>query len=604
MMDSTAPLGRALRRLAVPLLAFSCALPAHAFNHDRVVPPIAPGRLPVACSNVAQDASRVAPGLSASDYWEGKSGHYVNELLTAPQTALQFPVAVPRNDELFANHGGQSVMFAAFVCYPTSPANTDPNYVLPEAAGVVPHMQPAGTQPRLMTNAEYASLEPGARTEVSPNSLPQHFPLIVFSHGLGGSPIDGGYLDAVVQLASQGYVVAAPFHADSRFSRIRIQDMTDFLFLVLNFSSVTEMETMRPLSLKAMTDVLLASPGFAPAIDTTRIAGFGASLGGEAMMLLLGARLTTSIGGHCSDATGLADPRIRAAVGYVPFAGWSFLPAFCEGNSGAAGVNRPFLAISGTADITAPMGQMDAAMQRFGGTKYLVEFVDGQHELRPEDAPELFTWTVVFLRAYLRDPVHPEAIGQFVRMNSVNGGGRANDVLIDVHVPFADPAVDSPTALEFYNPVLNHYFITVDAAEIAAVRRGDYGAAWVATGLGFTAQTSPPPPGFFDDNPPRAACRFRLGFRDPTYSFYTTDPAECDLVKRNPAWRFQGTRTFFALPAVAGSCANGYIGVHRAYNNGHLRNDANHRYTTSDSTMRNTMSAGWKFEGTMFCVVP
>ena len=32
-----------------------------------------------------------------------------------------------------------------------------------------------------------------------------------------------------------------------------------------------------------------------------------------------------------------------------------------------------------------------------------------------------------------------------------------------------------------------------------------------------------------------------------------------------------------------GSCADGLIAVNRAYNNGFLRNDSNHRFTTSDS---------------------
>ncbi len=571
-----------MRRFAF-LLAAACTVPAaHAFNHDRVVAPIAPGRLPVACSNIAQDTSRVASGLTPSDYWEGKSDHYVNELLTAPQTALQYNAAVPANGDLFANHGGQSVLFVAFVCYPTSLTNTDPDYALPDTGGIVPKMQPAGTAPKLMTDSAGA---------------PQRFPLIVFSHGLGGSPVDSGYIDAVVQLATQGFVVAAPFHGDARFSRLRINDLSDFFYLLRNFSNVTEMEAMRPLSLKAMTDVLLASPGFSPTIDPTRIGGFGASLGGEAMTLLLGARLTTSIGGHCSD--GIADPRIRAVVGYVPFAGYSFLPAFCEGNSGASSVNRPYLAISGTADTTAPIGPMQAAVSHFGGTKYLVEFIDGQHELRPEDAPTLFTWTVTFLRAYLQDPAHPEAIGHLIRMNSVDGGGRANDMLVDVHVPFATGNANQPTVLELYNPTLNHFFTTADANEIAAVQRGDFGASWVATGLGFNVEAFPPP-GVLTHSP---ACRFRLGFRDATYAFYTTDASECDLVKRNSAWRYQGV-SFYAVAASGGTCPSGFLGVHRAYNNGALRNDSNHRYTTSDSTMRDTQAAGWKFEGTMFCANP
>src|SRR5262249_6608252 len=154
----------------------------------------------------------------------------------------------------------------------------------------------------------------------------------------------------------------APFHGDPRFSRVRIEDVSDFFYLLLFFPEVAEMEALRPLSLKAMTDVLLASPGFAPGIDANRIGGFVPSLGGEAMALLLGAQLTSNAFGGCADP--VHDPRVKVAVGYVPFAGWSFLPAFCDGQDGAAGVNRPFLGISGTADTTAPIGAMQRAMDK------------------------------------------------------------------------------------------------------------------------------------------------------------------------------------------------------------------------------------------------
>src|SRR5438105_15035068 len=97
MMDSTAPPLRALRRLAF-LFVTACALPALAFNHDRVVAPIAPGRLPVACSNVAQDVSRLGPGAMPSDYWDGKPVHgvvhYGRARLASPQPAFQ--LAAPR----------------------------------------------------------------------------------------------------------------------------------------------------------------------------------------------------------------------------------------------------------------------------------------------------------------------------------------------------------------------------------------------------------------------------------------------------------------------------------------------------------------------------
>ncbi len=60
--------------------AFTCAalpaLPAAAFNHVNSVAPTVQGPFNVACSNVQQDASRIAPGLDATDYWEGRN-HYI-----------------------------------------------------------------------------------------------------------------------------------------------------------------------------------------------------------------------------------------------------------------------------------------------------------------------------------------------------------------------------------------------------------------------------------------------------------------------------------------------------------------------------------------------
>src|SRR5258708_6435419 len=220
----------------------------------------------------------------------------------------------------------------------------------------------------------------------------------------------------MVQLAAQGYMVAATFHGDPRFSRVRIEDVNDFFYLLLFFPEVAEMQAMRPLSLKTMTDVLLAS-SFAPGIDTDRIGGFGASLGGEAMALLLGARLTSNAFGGCADP--VHDPRIKAAVGYVPFAGWSFLPAFCDGQDGATGVNRPYLGLSGTADTTAPIGTMQRAMDKFQSSRYLVELIGGQHEFRAADAGDLFTWMITFLDAYVGVAVDPGAMTRLIRMKRV-----------------------------------------------------------------------------------------------------------------------------------------------------------------------------------------
>src|SRR5688572_1912257 len=56
-------------RFAAFVLTAWLALPAAAYNHVETVTPRVQGPFNVACSNVAQDGSRIAPGLTASDYW-------------------------------------------------------------------------------------------------------------------------------------------------------------------------------------------------------------------------------------------------------------------------------------------------------------------------------------------------------------------------------------------------------------------------------------------------------------------------------------------------------------------------------------------------------
>src|SRR3954469_16735474 len=94
-MDST--LTRFIRSAAAVLaLGATSALGA---NHDTTVGPISAGGFAVACSNIAQDVSRVAPGGTPSDYWEGRpvndQQHYISDILAVPAAAFQFDVQVP-----------------------------------------------------------------------------------------------------------------------------------------------------------------------------------------------------------------------------------------------------------------------------------------------------------------------------------------------------------------------------------------------------------------------------------------------------------------------------------------------------------------------------
>ena len=579
-------------RFAALAFAASLALPAAAYNHVNSVAPTVQGPFNVACSNVQQDASRIAPGLDATDYWEGRD-HYITELLTDPGSAIVYDVRVPFDPVIYPGNFGRLVQFAAIVCYPTSTSNNDPDYVLPTTGETVPHMQRVGAAPKFVSRFEYAvALGLPAYDPVLPGPPPM--PLIVYSHGLGGSPISSGYLQAMALLASHGYMVAGVFHGDARFSPIHVGDFADAILLFAGYNLFVNMELMRPLSLVAMTDRLLADPNYSAAINRDQIGGFGASMGGEAMLHLVGANITTDAGLNCRGTP--RDPRIKAAVGYVPYAGQTFLPAFCDSESGVDNIATPFLALSGTADTTAPIKMVDSSLRRMKGSRYLIELEGVPHEFRAEYAGDLMTWMVTFFRAYLQND--PGSMDKLVRMNTVVGGP-ADRVRLDYHVP----ADSSTVSKEFRNSITNHYFMTSDLNEIAVILNGGRGQGWSLTGQSFKIVTAPPtattaPAGLVP------VCRFYGP--GPNSHFYTAVPSECDFVKSGGAggWIYEGT-AFFITPIVASassqSCPAGTIGVNRAYNQRAAQNDSNHRFSTSDSTMHDMQSEGWAYEATVMC---
>jgi len=90
-------------------------------------------------------------------------------------------------------------------------------------------------------------------------------------------------------------------------------------------------------------------------------------------------------------------------------------------------------------------------------------------------------------------------------------------------------AAGSGTAIEFYNPALNHYFITAHPDEAAALDAGTNVKGWTRTGGQFTVFTDP-------GAGLQAVCRFfGTPGRGPNSHFYTADAAECAKVKTLPA---------------------------------------------------------------------
>ena len=366
-----------------------------------------PGPFAVACSNIVQDFSRVGAGEDATGYWEGApSGNgvprYVTDLLTDPGNTLAVTVTAPDDPNLYGSFAGQEVAFVVIACYPTTADNPRPDYPLPTGDNV-PRMQ-AGSDAPLFADHSV------------------RYPVVAFSHGYGGSPISGDYLSGLTILASYGYVVVAPFHGDLRFSVLKIEDLGAAIALLTNLSDFTGLQALRPLSVSAALDNVLANPQWRDHIDATQIGGFGASMGGETMMLLGGAGLTTSyfdFGSSWKQVT--RDPRIKAAVGYVPYFGQPVLTAFGRDQRGLDNISLPFLGIGGTADTVAPITEVESGMSRLAGTRELVALSGVQHGFDLASTYDIYTWTLTFLDAEVRG--NPVTKKQLSTMGSVAGGG-------------------------------------------------------------------------------------------------------------------------------------------------------------------------------------
>jgi hypothetical protein len=148
-----------------------------------------------------------------------------------------------------------------------------------------------------------------------------------------------------------------------------------------------------------------------------------------------------------------------------------------------------------------------------------------------------------------------------------------------------------PDIVEFENTSLNHYFIGYDDAEARGIDAGQAGPGWRRTGNSFR-------PG--GDT---GVCRFYgTPGRGPNSHFYTADPAECEAVKRDPGWTYEGTGFYVTAPTNF-NCPAGLFDVFRLYNNRAAQNDSNHRFLVNSTLISEMVSRGWVYEGIPFCVI-
>lgn len=159
------------------------------------------------------------------------------------------------------------------------------------------------------------------------------------------------------------------------------------------------------------------------------------------------------------------------------------------------------------------------------------------------------------------------------------------------------------TVVEYYNTVLDHYFMTPDASEQVAIEAGRVGLGWVRTGNNFKVVVSPGCPiavegGF------HPVYRFAgIPNVGPNSHFFTVSQDECAVVRDRVEWhwQFEGV-PFWATEPSEGGCPPMTKPLNRAYNNG-KGGTPNHRYSTDIAIIASMVAQGWVSEGVVMCVL-
>jgi hypothetical protein len=168
---------------------------------------------------------------------------------------------------------------------------------------------------------------------------------------------------------------------------------------------------------------------------------------------------------------------------------------------------------------------------------------------------------------------------------------------------FSPPPPDGiAPAVEYYNTLLDHYFITPDAGEQAAIDAGQVGPGWMRTGKSFNVIVYPGCP-FAVEGGFHPVYRFAgIPNIGPNSHFFTASEDECAVVRDRADWhwQFEGA-PFWASEPVRGACGSATRPVYRVYNNG-KGGTPNHRYTTDAQVVTQMLALGWVDEGAVMCV--
>ena len=200
-------------------------------------------------------------------------------------------------------------------------------------------------------------------------------PVVVFSHGIGGSRTGYRYLGE--HFAAHG---VASMHLQHVGSDRRVWTGGNVFSMVSRLQDAAQDREAiaRALDLRFALDTLLASD-IAPRLDARRIVAAGHSYGANTALLAAGARVERE--GRIID---LRDPRVGAAIVI------SAPPFYGEGDPRPilAGVQVPSLHVTATADVINIPGYYSAASDRVAlfdamghKAKWLAVFEGGSHSM-------------------------------------------------------------------------------------------------------------------------------------------------------------------------------------------------------------------------------
>ncbi len=257
-------------------------------------------------------------------------------------------------------------------------------------------------------------------------------------------------------------------------------------------------------------------------------------------------------------------------------------------------------------DIAAPGGQYSAASgnqgiitlsnsghtvpttDRFtntGGTSFAAPMVAGTVSLMLAVAPNL---TADQVHSVITSTAKPFPAGSTCD-TAICGAGIV-DANAAVHAATAlAPAPTPVDVVEFYNAVLDHYFITDLPAEIANLDAGKTPTRWTRTGYGFKAYAAD---AFLPTSP---VCRFYIPPAKGDSHFFGRGTAECDATAaNNPTFVLEDPVFMRMILPTAGACPAGTAPIYRVFSN---RPDANHRYMTDRAVRDQMVAKGWIAEG-------